>query len=48
MARFFEKPAAKIFVARKVCTIDFDKVSGTSWNAIRCKECLRRHLAAVF
>jgi hypothetical protein len=30
-----EKPAAKVFVARKVRTIDFDEVSGTSWNASR-------------
>ncbi len=43
-----EMPAAKVFVARKVRTIDFYKVSGTSWNASRCKDHLRRHLAAVF
>jgi hypothetical protein len=48
MARFFEKPAAKVFVVRKVHTIDFDEVSGTSWNAIWCDEHLRKGMAAVF
>ncbi len=38
----------RIFVARKVRTINFDEVSRTSWNASRCKERLRRRLAAVF
>jgi hypothetical protein len=42
-----EKPTAKDFVAKKVCTINFVKVSGNSWNASRCKEHLRRRLAAV-
>ncbi len=32
-----EKPAAKDFVVRKVCTINWNKVLGTSWNAIRCE-----------
>ncbi len=36
------------FVARQVCTIKWNEVSGTSWNAIKCKECLRSHPAAVF
>ncbi len=43
-----EKPASKEFVARKVCIIDWNEVLGTSWNAIRCKECLRSCPAAVF
>jgi hypothetical protein len=43
-----EKPAAKDFVARKVRTIEWNKVKGTSWNAIRCKERLRSHPAVVF
>ncbi len=43
-----EKPTAKDFVARKVHTIEWNKVLGTSWSAIRCKECLRKRPAAVF
>jgi hypothetical protein len=43
-----EEPAAKDFVARKFRTIEWNEVQGTSWNAIRCKECLRSHPAAVF
>ncbi len=43
-----EKPTANVIVVRKVCTIDLDKVPGTSWNTIRCKEHLRSCLAAVF
>ncbi len=42
-----EEHAAKDFVARKVCTIEWNKVLGTSWNTIRCKEHLRSHPAAV-
>jgi hypothetical protein len=42
-----EEPAAKDFVARKVRTIKWNKVLGTSWNAIRCKEHLRSCPAAV-
>ncbi len=42
-----EEPAAKDFVARKVRTIEWNEVLGTSWNAIRCKERLRSHPAAV-
>jgi hypothetical protein len=42
-----DEPAAKDFVARKVRTIEWNKVLGTSWNAIRCKEHLRSHPAAV-
>ncbi len=34
-----EEPAAKDFVVRKVRTIELNK-QGTSWNAIKCKECL--------
>jgi hypothetical protein len=33
-----EKPTAKDFVARKVCTIKLNKVPGTNWNVIKCKE----------
>ncbi len=33
-----EKPAAKDFIARKVCTTVWNEVQGTSWNAIKCKE----------
>jgi hypothetical protein len=43
-----EEPAAKDFVARKVHTIEWNELYGTSWNAIRCQECLRSHPAAVF
>jgi hypothetical protein len=42
-----EEPAAKDFVARKVCTIEWNEVLGTSWNAIRCKERLRSRPAPV-
>ncbi len=42
-----EEPAAKDFVARKVCTIEWNEVLGTSWNAIRCKEHLRSCPAAA-
>ncbi len=42
-----EEPAAKDFVARKVRTIKWNEVLGTSWNAIKCKECLRSRLAPV-
>ncbi len=44
---FVEEPAAKNFVVRKVRTIEWNKVLGISWNAIRCKERLRSHPAAV-
>jgi hypothetical protein len=43
-----EKPDAKDFVVREACTIAWNKVSGTSWNVIRCEERLRNHPAAVF
>jgi hypothetical protein len=33
-----EEPAAKDFVARKVCTIELNEVQGTNWNANKCKE----------
>jgi hypothetical protein len=36
-----DEPAAKDFLARKVCTFELTKVQGTSWNAIKCKEHLR-------
>jgi hypothetical protein len=42
-----EEPAAKDFVARKVRTIEWNKVQGTIWNAIKCKERLRSHPEAV-
>jgi hypothetical protein len=42
-----EEPATKDFVARKVCTIILNKVHGTSWNAIKCKERLGSHPEAV-
>jgi hypothetical protein len=35
---FVEEPALKDFVARKVCTIELNKVQGTSWNGIKCEE----------
>jgi hypothetical protein len=42
-----EEPAAKDFVARKVCTIELKKVQRTIWNAIKCKERLRSCPEAV-
>ena len=42
-----EEPAAKDFVARKVRTIEWNKVQGNIWNAIKCKEHLRSCPAAV-
>ncbi len=42
-----EGPTAKDFVASKVHTIEWNKVLGTSWNTIRCKERLRSCPAAV-
>jgi hypothetical protein len=42
-----EEPAAKDFVARKVCTIKLNKVQGTSWNVIKCKERLGSRPEAV-
>jgi hypothetical protein len=42
-----EEPAAKDFVAGKIRTIEWNKVQGTSWNAIKCKELLRSCLEAV-
>jgi hypothetical protein len=35
---YVEEPAAKNFLARKVRTIQLNKVQGTSWNTIKCKE----------
>jgi hypothetical protein len=42
-----KEPTAKDFVARKVRTIEWNKVQGTIWNAIKCKEHLRSCPAAV-
>jgi hypothetical protein len=42
-----EEPAAKDFVVRKVRTIEWNKVQGTSWNTIKCKERLRSRPEAV-
>jgi hypothetical protein len=42
-----EEPAVKAFVARKVSTIELTKVQGTSWNAIKCEDCLRSCPEAV-
>jgi hypothetical protein len=39
--------AAKDFVARKVHTIAWNKVQGTIWNAIKCKERLGSRPEAV-
>jgi hypothetical protein len=33
-----EEPAAKDFVARKVHTIELNKVQGTHWNVNKCQE----------
>ena len=35
---YVEEPTAKDFVARKVRTTVFNKVQGTNWNVIKCKE----------
>jgi hypothetical protein len=42
-----EEPAAKNFVARMVPTIEWNKVQGTIWNVIKCKEHLRSCPEAV-
>ncbi len=42
-----EEPTAKDFVARKVRTIEWNKVQGTIWNTIKCKERLRSCPEAV-
>jgi hypothetical protein len=42
-----EEPTAKDFVARKVHTIEWNKVQGTIWNMIKCEEHLRSHSEAV-
>jgi hypothetical protein len=42
-----EEPAAKGFLARKVCTIKWNKVQGSIWNTIKCEELLRSCPAAV-
>jgi hypothetical protein len=47
MARVHEEPAAKDFVAKKVRTIELNKVQGTNWNANKCKEHFGSHSKAV-
>jgi hypothetical protein len=42
-----EEPAAKDFVARKIHTVEWNKVQGTIWNANKCKEHVRSHPEAV-
>jgi hypothetical protein len=42
-----EEPAAKDFVAKKVCTIALSKVQGTHWNAIKCQEHLGNRPEAI-
>ncbi len=42
-----EEPTAKDFVARKVHTIEWNKVQWTIWNAVKCKEHLRSRPDAV-
>jgi hypothetical protein len=44
---YIEEPTAKDFIGRKVCTIELNKVKGTSWNAIKCVERLGSHPEAV-
>jgi hypothetical protein len=43
---YVEESTAKDFIARK-STIELTKVQGTSWNMIKCKECLRSCPEAV-
>jgi hypothetical protein len=45
--RSVEEPTAKDFLARKVHTIEWNKVQGTIWNGIKCEERLRSCPAAV-
>jgi hypothetical protein len=42
-----EEPTAKDFVARKICTIELNKVQGIDWNLIKCKEGLGNRPEAV-
>jgi hypothetical protein len=42
-----EEPAAKDFIARKVCTIKLNKVQQTRWNANKCQEHLGNCQEAV-
>jgi hypothetical protein len=44
---YVEEPGAKNFVVRKVHTIEWNKVQGNIWNAIKCKERMRSRPAAV-
>jgi len=44
---YVEEPAAKDFVARKVRTIELNKVQGILWNANKCEERLGNHPEAV-
>jgi hypothetical protein len=40
---YIEEPTAKDFIARKVRTIELNKVHGTNWNVIKCEEHLGSH-----
>jgi hypothetical protein len=42
-----EEPAAKDFIAKKVNTIELNKVQGTHWKANKCKEHLGNRPEAV-
>jgi hypothetical protein len=42
-----EEPAMKDFIARKVHTIEVNKVHGTNWNVIKCEERLGSYPEAV-
>ncbi len=42
-----EEPTAKDFIARKACTTILNKVQGTNWNLIKCKEHLWSRPEAV-
>jgi hypothetical protein len=42
-----EEPVAKGFIARKVRTIELNKVQGTHWNTNKCQECLGNRPEAV-
>jgi hypothetical protein len=47
MARVHWGTRCNDFVARKVRTMESNKVQGNNWNAIKCKECLGSHPEAV-
>jgi hypothetical protein len=44
---YIEEPAAKNFIVKKICTIEWNEVQGTIWSVIKCEEPLRSHPAAV-